>query len=76
MSMWVRLRYSFATLVTVVGVGSVSAVVVSAFHPVYWGEFLFSPQFAVPVFATAFVLAPTLHRLLPLNRRTEGNDAT
>ena len=65
MTLWQRLKYGWFATVTVIGVIVVLNMLVSIFvSGAFWGTFIFSPLFVLPVFVVACVVAPILRRWL------------
>jgi hypothetical protein len=69
LSMWKRAFGAFLILVAAVGILSVADMILR----MGIGDFIYSFKFAVPAYALAFFLAPTVMRVLPLRRNPKRN---
>jgi hypothetical protein len=67
LSHWRRVQYAFFGCVVVVGVLVVLDIVLSALvKGSFWGEWIFSEVFVIPVFVVCYLIAPYIVRRLPL----------
>ena len=74
LSFWERLRYAFISLVLVVGVLTVTNILLTPVFPgMDWGDVVYSFYFEIPVFIVAWLVAPLIQQYIPLKRFRKKN---